>query len=388
MFVPAVAHSGKSGLFAETQQGPKVTPLFSIFHRRQPPPEVSTESESAERSAVALSAVRSGSDLEQPLAVMLARLKEHLPPAQPALPANRVSVVSLTERTVGIGNWRGTERPAGFAEVALKGLRLDSVVRFQLWGSSLEMAEDAIDQLHQELLAATADLQRQGFLRLEAVATSTAEYVTPLSAWEQHADYRILYEYHYRDTDGAESLIARIPVHSDLEQRGSAERETTRVTDHLVRWDEVAAPPLVVTAATRRPVRVFGLAALTSLPAGWDGSPVTLGRLRGDASAPPSDYPTLEEFLAAVTRENEPDRHARFVFPSLAAFLAAFTEAGDEVALGDWNEDGIADDYRPARLTFTRPVTLASSDDFLQLQYADPRIESKAVLYLRIALTP
>ena len=89
-----------------------------------------------------------------------------------------------------------------------------------------------------------------------------------------------------------------------------------------------------------------------------------------------------------MTREEHPDSNARVLFPSVEQFLAAFRDAGDAVALGDWDEDGTADSYRPARLPFDTPVLLPSSNDVLQLDYGDPRLDSKAVIYLRAALRP
>src|ERR1041385_3132547 len=56
------------------------------------------------------------------------------PPASTPLPPNSVTIVSLRERPVGLGDRRGNETRASFAAVALLGGRLEAVVRFQLWG--------------------------------------------------------------------------------------------------------------------------------------------------------------------------------------------------------------------------------------------------------------
>ncbi len=362
-----------------------MTPFSSLFRRHESGPRSGTSEETPSETAAPAAAPGGDPDTGRLLSLLLTRLESYLPASGAGVPSNRVSMVSLRERTVGIGNWRGTERRAGFAEIALKGRRLEAVIRFRLWGNSAEAVEDAVDQLHRDLLAATTELWREGFLHIEAKETSEAEHVAAIPGWRKHCDYRILYEYRYQDTDGAESLIARIPIHGQVDTGG---RETTEVTDELVRWDDRAAPPLILTASAGRPARVLGLAALATLPAGWDGAPVTLARLRRDAAGPPTDYPDLATFLAAVTRESDPERHARVTFPSVTGFLARFADAGDPVELGDWDEDGTADSYRPARLTFESPIVLPSHDDLLQLSYSDPQLDSKAVLYLRAAATP
>jgi len=366
-----------------------VAPFPFIFRRREPTPENPSAAEETmpAHAESSMPAPRNAPALDGILSHLLGRLEGYLPPPSPDLPANRVTAVAITRRTVGIGNWRGTEKRAGFAEIALKGGRLEVVFRFQLWGDSPEAVEDSLVQLQQGLLADGQTLRQEGFLIIEGKETSLAEYVEPPSGWRKTADYRMLYEYHYQEMDGAESLIARIPIHTDLERVDSDQRETGRVTDELVRWDDLAATPLNISPVGR-PVTSFGLASLAFLPAGWEGAPVSLARLRRDAGEAPTEYPDLEAFLAAVTRDTDPDRHARVLFPSIDAFLANFEPLGDPVMLGDWDEDGMPDPHRAARLTFESPIVLPSHDDLLQLSYSEPQLDGKAVLYLRAALSP
>ncbi len=320
----------------------------------------------------------------QILSNMLDILRGYLPSPGPSLPAPSLSTVSVKQRPVGIGNWRGTERRGPLAEISLKGGRLDTVVRFQLWADTVSNADDIVNTLHNDLLTDSSQLRVDGFLRLELIETSPAEFLGgSINAWRKTADYKILYEYHYHDLDGAESIIARIPIHSDPEQRNSPERETTQVTDELSRWDDIQAPPLDVSATVKAKVRIYGLASLAYHPSPWLGSPVTISRLQRNSPTPPTIYPTLAEFHAAVTRKVNPDLHAQIVFPSLSDFLATFDSAGDSFGLGDWDENGTPDTYEPGTLAFDPPLILGSSNDLLRISYQDTAFDSKAVVYLR-----
>jgi hypothetical protein len=313
---------------------------------------------------------------------MLEVLREYLPPHDESdpLPAPTVSVMSITERALAVGNRRGTERRGLFPVVALKGCRLDAVVRFQLWANERDDVDAAIEELQRRLLADRDGLWADGFLRVGAEGTSPAEHVSPPDSWRKSTDYKVLYEFRYEDTDGAEGIIARIPIHSDLEVRDSLPRETTIVTDEIVRWGEEETPTLEVAATARSGVRVTGLAVLAHLPAGWTGGQVTLVRLDRKSAQPPTDYPTLDELHAAVTHPVHPDRHARVKFDSVADFLAEFEPAGDLIQLGA--TDGTPDEYQPATLAFDPPIRLETSDDLIQISVQDAAF-APAVVYLR-----
>ena len=325
-----------------------------------------------------------GPPLDKVVLEMLSVLASHLPPApSPPIPPPNVSVVSLTERLVGLGNHRGIEARGPFAVVALKGGRLDARVRFQLWAATPGEVDTATDALHGRLLAVRDDLWSRGFLRVAAEETFQAEHILAQGAWRKTTNYKVLYEFRYEDTDGAESIIARIPIHSDPEVRNSMERETTVVTDEMARWDDQEAPTLEVGASVRSSVRVTGIAVLAYLPAGWTGNRVTLARLSRIATGPPTTYPTLPDFQAAVTDRTNPDRHAQVTFASMADFLAALRPAGNPIALGDWDEDGTPDLYHPATSAFAPPIRLEMGDDLLRLTYQNSALDAKAVVYLR-----
>ncbi len=321
--------------------------------------------------------------LDLVLTTLLGVLQGHIPPAGGSLPPAGVTALSVQERTLGLGNQRGTELRGGFAAVALKGGRLEGTARFELWGSSPAQVDTRMTQLQGGLLAARDALWNAGFLRLKAAGATSAEHLHPPNAWRRSVDYTFLYEYHYQDRDGAESLLARIPIHSDLEERESLVRETGVVTERMVRWDDLAAPALEFSANASARVLVRGLASLATLPTGWTGQPVTLARLRRPVAGAPTVYADLATFVAAVTHPASPDHHAQVTFPSVAAFLAAFSNAGAPLELGDWDEDGVADLYEPKTLAFAPPLPLATADDLFRLSYQAAALDAKAVVYLR-----
>jgi hypothetical protein len=317
--------------------------------------------------------------LDQALTAMLDVLGDYLPPSVPLLPEPNVSVGSMNQRAVGLGNHRGTERRGSFATVALKGVRLDALIHMQLWAATPAEAEAAMSDLNTRLMADRDLLWGTGFLRLALEAAPPSEHVPALSAWRKQADYRVLYEYRYQEADGAESLIARIPIHSDPETQDSPQRETTVVTDEMIRWDDQATPLLVV----RGPFSMGVLAALAFVPGTGPSGAVTLRRTFDGAGGPLTIYPTLAAFLGAVAAADAPDRHGQVAFPSLGDFLAAFTPAGDTVTLGDWNVDGVPDVYEPRVLVFEPAIQLPGAVDRLEVRHQSVAFDQVAVVYLR-----
>lgn len=317
------------------------------------------------------------------LSAMLAALNDFLLPAPTPLPQPSVSVVQLTERTVGLGNFRGNTSVNDMTSTALKGGRLEGTVRFQLWAATPQALDGVVNDLHGRLLAAKAALWNQGFLRLNAKGASEAAPVTALSDWRKSLDFDVLYEYRYRDTDGAQSLIARIPIHSDPEEFNSLLRETNVVTNGLARWDELSAPPLMLTGrgAVNQLMALFFAAG--ALPTG----PVRLVRTFDGATAPPAVFGTLPAFLNAVTSASTPERNGQFTFGSFSDFLAAFSSSGDPMILGDWDEDETPDSYDAHQLDFAPAIPLPAPTDRLYVLYdpgaAEPKFDQVAVLYLR-----
>jgi hypothetical protein len=262
-----------------------------------------------------------GLDIPDTLNRMLDELRGFLEPVN-GLPIPEVILVSLNNAPVGLGKFLGEKSHNMLGGTELKGGRFDCVVRFVLWEANILAINDAMLRLQTSLLTATRRLLNRGFLRFNALTSSNPAFDSKLGVWIRTADYSLLYEYRYEATDVAESLIARIPIQSDLEERNSDQRETTIVTNKMVRWDDDAAPVLVV----RGPVSIRDLIVIAFIPSNAPDGKVTFTRTFNGATGLPTIYSTLQDFMTAVTDPNAPDRHAQLVFDSLSIFLDAFSE--------------------------------------------------------------
>lgn len=284
--------------------------------------------------------------LSEVLDDMLGLLRDRLPAAPAEVPPPAVSLVRLVERPVGLGHWRGNEGRGSSPLVALKGGRLEAVVRFELWAASPVDVDAALLDLQQGLLDDREALRALGFLHLQSTDSPPAEPIADPEAWRRGALYRVLYEYRYAETDGADSLIARIPIRAD--------DETTQVTDWMVRWDGEQAPDLVVRLRGRSSATVRAVHGVAFLPAGFDGAAVT-----------------LESFAGGVARQQ--------VFATVRELVDDLETDGDPVELG-------GNSYTTGVLTLAEPVTLRRGDEFFRLTYSEDNFDndgSEAVLYLR-----
>ncbi|HEY6188601.1 MAG TPA: hypothetical protein VIW80_13170 [Pyrinomonadaceae bacterium] len=275
-----------------------------------------------------------------------------LPPGQP-LPARSVSLVSVTEKTVGLGNRLGIDTQGPLSVSVLKGVRLDAVVRFQFWGNDPAEADDRITEMHGLLLAAKEQLKAQGFLTITGEETSLADNVPTIPAWRKTASYRLLYEFPYKDNDDAGGLIARIPININ-----SVFNESTLVTDEMVHWDNEFALTLEVRRNASGPFPVGELAIVAFLPILWDGDGVT-----------------ISAFVGGVLRQR--------AFASVRDFRNAFTLEPDPIELGGHS-------FLAGRMVFPNPdfpdpIVLARGEDFFQVVYASPPLDDiNAGVYLRV----
>jgi hypothetical protein len=317
--------------------------------------------------------------LDQAVSALLAALQPYVPPPAPPLPDSGVSVAALTERSVGLGGRRGFERRGSLGLVELRGVRADALVRFQLWGGDFVAVETTARTLTAAIAADREALWNAGFLRLSLDQAGLPFEVPSLTAWTATLDYRVLFEHRVEDTGGAESLIARIPVHSDPEEEESLARETTTVTDELVRWDELVARPLVV----RGPRAVRSLASLSFFAGALPTGTVTLTRTHDGASGPPTPHPSLTAFLEEVSGPGAPERHGVVSFASPPAFLAELAPPGATLELGDWDLDSAIDTYEARDLALTPPLLLPRGRDRLELTYQHPALDQSGVIYLR-----
>lgn len=281
-----------------------------------------------------------------------------------------VSVASVTERPLAVGNRRGMERFGTLSAIELKGLRLDAVVHFQLLADDLDDVEDAAKEVQKRLLGASDALWARGFLRLAAREMSPAEHLPTPNAWRKTVEYEVLYEFHYQDTDGAESIIARIPIDIDSEYS-----ESTEVTDEMVRWDKDSALGLEVRGGSRRIHRVSSVTILAYLAEDWNGSRVTLSASVGGAVRERT-FADVREFRDAFDLERE-----------------NVAEPGEEpeikiVQLG--RRPYVAGRMVFPNADFPDPLVLKGGEDIFNIRYDHERFrpdnqgETDSVVYLRV----
>ncbi len=311
-----------------------------------------------------------------PLADLLAEMQKRLPQPSVNLPEPNVSITSVSERALAVGNWRGNEPRGPLAGVALKGGHLDAAVRFQLWADEPIAVDTAMNDLHGRLLADKDKLRAVGFLRLKADNTTSAEaiLVAGTNLWRKTSQYKVLYEFRYEDTDGAQSLIARIPVGIN-----GAFGQSMVITDEMTRWDSQGTPALVV----RGPFTLSGLSALVFISGTAPSGTVSLTRTFDGAVGAPTSDSTLAAFLAAVAGPSPAERHARVTFASISDFLATFSAAGGPVEMGDLDADGVPDKSNPRALSFDPGIVLPNVADRFEVAFQHSAFDKLAVVYLR-----
>jgi hypothetical protein len=304
---------------------------------------------------------------------------DHFVPAPlPPLPKPGISIAGLTERSVGLGGLRGLDFRDGFQTAELKAVRLDALVRYELWGDTPFSATAAVAGVGAGLLGARDTLYLKGVLKLDLETVQPPAFAPSLNAWRVEAFYRVLYEFQYQDAGDAESLIARIPVDFEPEEPTSPTEETV-VTDEMTRWDEQAAPALVV----RGPLGIGAIRALSFFPGAEPSGTVTVTRTFDGAPGVPAPFVALDAFLDAVAGPDAATRHARLVFATVGDFLTALGAPDDAVTLGDWNQDKIADLYLPRSIAVVPPLQLPKAVDRFEIVYGAAQLDEVGVVYLR-----
>lgn len=312
--------------------------------------------------------------LEVAAASMLDSLIKYLPAPVQALPLPTVSVVKLEEKAVGLGGIRSSDVTGVPGSTMRRGIRLNALTRFQVWAPAANDVDQAIRDLNMLVLGDRANLWAEGFLRLVLEDTPLSMPVGPPDGpWRAHADFRVLYEFDFEDTAGAGSIIAQVPVAIN----GSV-GETMTLTDDMARWDNVSAPKLV----ERGQKDVAALSMLAFIPQAPPNGKVTMRRTFDGATGNPASYATLAEFLTAISGPN-PRRNATVTFASFNNFMAAFQDTGDSIAVGDWDGDGVADQYRSLVLSLNPAITLAGVKDRFEVTYGATKFNQVAVAYLR-----
>lgn len=311
---------------------------------------------------------------------LLDLLTAHVPAPVPSVPAHSVSLARVEEAPVGVGQLVGEEVVAHLGRVARRAGRIAATARFDLWAGSPGDVHDALRVLQRALLDADPALRAAGVLRLSPEPALHTGVVESESAWRVSADYRVLYEFAFRDADAGDSLITTIPVDADLDVAAVPEPDDETVRGSLVRWDEEAAPLLAV----RGPAVVTGISALVFLTAFPPAGGVTVRRSSDAAVVPPDGFVSLVQFLDAVGGTTPASTNAEVAFASLDGLLASLSTAPGTVAMGDWDSDGTTDHYAPSAVGFTAPVVLPTHGDRLEVAFANPAFDQPGVAYLRL----
>ena len=314
---------------------------------------------------------------------MLAVLAQRLPAPVPGVPESNVTLERAADKPVGLGTLVGVEPAGTLGAGTVHGGHLDARVRFQLWADSPTAVDDAMQTLHATLLDDGEALRSAGFLTFTAAGTSLAELVGTIPAWRKTTSVDVLYEYRYVDTDDTSSLIAQIPVASDVDHAGGAAHEVGTVRDELVRWDQESAPALVVHG----PRQIARISALAYLPGPALGGEVVIARTSG-GGGPVTALVDLDAFLVATTGRPPALRDAQVVAAPAAA-LAALGPSTPGPLLGDWDSDGTLDAYTGTDRRLDAPIDLASASDRFEIRYTPPPgpvtgLDQTAVVYLRV----
>jgi len=266
----------------------------------------------------------------QPVDEAVTALRDLLLPFRPApvigLPQPSLGLADLSPRPVLLGGRRGLGGVTFAAEV--RAVQIEALASYQVWALDPAGVDAALIDLTRTLLSEAESLRTRDLIRIRSTGTSAAGPLPDGSGWGGRAEFAVLFEYLYEDPDDALGLIASIPVSTAI-GTDDPDAELITLTDHMIRWDGVSAPALVV----RGPGSVHRLNLLVHAPGAGPAGPVRLLRTR-DGDPPPGAETSLPAFLAAVSGPDPARRGASFSFPNLAAALAAATADGDPVVLG------------------------------------------------------
>lgn len=319
-------------------------------------------------------------ELTNAIDAMLTELRSFLVGAvvPPTVPDPSVYLTRMEERSSGLGGLTAARQSDGFGLAPEKAARLRGGVRFQWWAGSAEAAEVAIGALNADLVSQIETLKDRGFLEMQLDAVSTTEHVDAIPAWRQTADYSVLFEHRYEDSDDADSLITRIPV-----TLPDTPGEDLVVTGAMVRWDDAAADTLAIVG----PSAVTDLSAFSFITGAPIGA-VTVTRTFDGAGGAPTAHADLNAFLTAVSGSAPAETHASVTFASLAAFVGALGAPTHAEELGDFDEDGVPDAYELRVRSIDPPIELTQHTDRLEISFGDAQLNTQSVVYIRARRGP
>lgn len=308
--------------------------------------------------------------LSPAVTAMITRLEQFLPSTGPSFPPS-VSLVSAQEKPVGLGQWRQLDERTHFP-IAQKGVQVAATTRFQLWNDSPATVEAAVAGLTHDVLAGREILRTDGFLELKLKNVSVVDK-PDTATWRQTAEFEVVYEFHFTDSDLAGGLIARIPAELRTGFGGML------ITGDLAVWHAEAAPALVAKGGKGA---VMGLSSLELLPGAAPADPVTITRTFEGAVGLPDAPASFADFLTVVAGPTPVSRHATFVFPTLTGLRTELGAAGDPVEFAD--ELGNPQSYISRSLTFAQPIELSSRFDRLELSFGGAALGAGQLFYIRV----
>ncbi|MFN8475300.1 MAG: hypothetical protein U0822_24165 [Anaerolineae bacterium] len=361
--------------------------MSSVFRRHRPqtssesqpalppPPEPpAPRAEPAPAAAVASAAASDQggftptSDIDPFVGQMLLLLSDMagLPRAPGDKPNASVRLLGLIPRPLGLGGRRGLLNQPGLAVAELRGGWIEATVGYNVSGSDLDNVNTQSDTIITRLLSRSVDLRREGVLQLRLAGTTDSESGGSPPTLRRVLTYTVLYEYRFFDTDGAASLIARIPIDSETDL-GSLTHEQTVVTDWMVRWDDQGAAALEISPPPRGVLTVRGLSIVAYLPGGGPTGRVTQTVVQngGTTNTP---LGSLVDFLNLFQRDST--RPLTLVFPPLPL------QPGETLELHD---------YQVGELLFASPIVLRGPGDVFRVSFSETSFPTNntSVVYLR-----
>ncbi|MFN8483132.1 MAG: hypothetical protein U0768_08815 [Anaerolineae bacterium] len=361
--------------------------MSSVFRRHRPenppesqpalpPPESSAVMAAPAPPAVAAEAIAGDSggftptsDIDPFLGQMLLLLSDMagLARAPGDKPNAGVRLLGLTPRPLGLGGRRGLLNQPALAVAELRGGWLEAVIGYTVSGADLDSVNGQSDAIVSRLLARSVDLRREGVLQLRLTDTADGEAGGTPPTVRRTLTYSVLYEYRYFDTDGAASLIARIPVDSETDL-GPLTHEQTVVTDWMARWDGQGAAALEVSPPPRGVLRVGGLSIVAYLPGGGPTGQVTQTVVQ-NGSTTTTPLGSLVDFLNLFQRDTA--RPLTLVFPPPPLL------PGETLELHD---------YQVGELRFNPPIVLQGAGDVFRVSFSETSFppSNASVVYLRV----
>src|SRR5438094_1750940 len=103
--------------------------------------------------------------LDRAVTSLVDLMNAYLPSPGQNLPIPTVGVAFARARPVGLGNYRGNDFIGSMGLSELKGIRVDALVRFELWSTDPGQAATSTTALNAKLLADTDVLRSKGVLR-------------------------------------------------------------------------------------------------------------------------------------------------------------------------------------------------------------------------------